>query len=101
MVRGYGMSGAVGCVALDRNTPLLLDATGGLDPGDGLSEATARTVDHEVRSIVERQHTRVRALLAGELEVLRRVATELLAKETLTGDDIAALLRPAPTLKAL
>ena len=57
-----------------------------------MSEATARVVDEEVRRLVEEGQSRAREILAARQGQLRRLAEALLERETLSGEDIAALL---------
>jgi cell division protease FtsH len=89
MVTHYGMSPALGSVAIDREpaSPFL---PGEASRGD-YSEETARTVDAEVRRILAEQQERVVRLLRERLELLRAAAAELLKKETLSGSDLEAL----------
>ena len=51
-----------------------------------------RTIDAEVRRIVDEQNDRVLQLLAACRELVRDVAAALLQRETLSGDDLAALV---------
>jgi hypothetical protein len=66
-------------------------------PGGGeYSEATAREIDNEVRRIIDEQYTRVKRLLADRLQELRKAAAVLLVKETITGEELQAILTNAP-----
>jgi cell division protease FtsH len=56
------------------------------------SEHTAREIDVEVRERVEAAFERARAVLAEHRDVLEEAARELLAKETLAGAELAAVL---------
>lgn len=56
------------------------------------SESTAREIDCEVRAIVEECYSRTRTLIADNLHVLKRIAQELLEKETLDNKDIDRIL---------
>jgi cell division protease FtsH len=101
MVTQYGMSERLG--------PLTFGESGG--PGflrrNGLpawpggaereySEATAGTIDEEVRRIVERIYEQVRSLLAGKKDTLLRAAAVLKERETLEGDELGRLLAGEP-----
>ncbi|MBN1208948.1 MAG: AAA family ATPase, partial [Myxococcaceae bacterium] len=92
MVTSYGMSEALGPVIFDepKASPFLET---GLPRGRGnYSEALARRIDEEVRHIIEAQHARVRELLGKREAVLRKAAGQLLEKETLSGEELAALV---------
>ena len=58
-----------------------------------MSDDTARTVDEEVRLIVDTAHTRAREVLSTNIEQLHTLAKALLEYETLSGDEIKALMR--------
>ena len=55
-------------------------------------EETAREIDVAVRDVVQAQFQRARRLLADNRSLLESGARALLEKETLAGDDLAALL---------
>jgi cell division protease FtsH len=105
MVKVYGMSQKLGGVSFQPGrTPLFLDPTQAEAPGD-YSEATAREIDREVRRILDEQYARVRALLESQREVLREGAALLLARETISGDELRAIVErgapnPRPRLTA-
>jgi cell division protease FtsH len=90
MVTRYGMSAALGCVSLTAaRQPFLMQ---GIDSERGnYSEAVARTVDEQIRHIIEEQYERTRALLSKHLDFVRSGAQALLAKETLSGDELVAI----------
>lgn len=58
-----------------------------------ISEETARLIDAEVKAIVEEAYDTCRKILTDNLGELHTLAQGLLEYETLSGDDIAALLR--------
>lgn len=78
MVAQYGLSDAVG--------PVAVDDRGGARP----SEALLRSVEGEVARLLREALARARALLESESEALERLASALLAHETLTGDEVRA-----------
>jgi cell division protease FtsH len=95
MVKTYGMSDKIGQISFDRNRPTFLSSNGsGPSPGD-YSEETSREIDVEVRRIIDEQHARVSALLQQQETALRRGATHLLVKETMTGDELKAVVAAA------
>ncbi len=64
-----------------------------------ISEATARLVDEEIRKIVDSAYTKARAILTEHLDDLHKLAKGLLEYETLSGDEIRALLRGEPIVR--
>jgi cell division protease FtsH len=92
MVKNYGMSEKLGGVALDgARQPTFLPTGQATGPAD-YSEETAREIDCEVRNILDVQFTRVRGLLQARQDALRRAAVALLKTETMTGDELQALV---------
>ena len=57
------------------------------------SEATAQTIDSEVREIVEKNYRRARDLLNSNIDILHAMAQALLDYETLDKDDIDLLMK--------
>jgi len=92
MVTKYGMSERVGLATYGERTPLFLRSNG-LGGGErDFSEATARTIDEEVRAILERTHDRVRGILTTKKSALVAAAGELKRVETLEGEPLRRLL---------
>ena len=58
-----------------------------------VSEATARLIDEEIRRFVEEAYEKARQILTDHLNDLHKIAQALLEYETLSGDEIQALLR--------
>jgi cell division protease FtsH len=91
MVCEYGMSEKLGTLALGRRShnPFL-----GRDYNDerNYSEEVARMIDEEVRSIVDRAHTRAMDLLNSNREKLDAVVAALLERETLTREQFLKVL---------
>jgi cell division protease FtsH len=86
MVCEFGMS-ALG--------PLAFRSAGGpwdSDRGTGMSEATARRVDDEVRDLVMRGYETARQIVETQRESVRAMAAELLAVESLDADTIKAVI---------
>ncbi|MFT4542033.1 MAG: cell division protease FtsH [Planctomycetota bacterium] len=59
----------------------------------GVSERTLQAIDDEVRRIVDEQYQAATTLLKEKRDSLDAVATALLKYETLSGDEIGAVLR--------
>jgi len=91
MVTKYGMSERVGLATFGDRTPLFLKGTG-MGGEREYSEETARTIDEEVRAILERTHDRVRAMLTTKKAVLVAAARELKRTETLEGERLRRAL---------
>ncbi len=58
-----------------------------------VSEATAQEIDREIRRFVEEAHERAGKILRENIDDLHKIAQALLEYETLSGDEIQALLR--------
>jgi cell division protease FtsH len=101
MVTKYGMSERLGPLTFgDGAGPGFLRRGGMPWAGGGereYSEETARTIDEEVRQIVERAYERVRALLSTKKDVLLRAAAVLKEQETLQGEPLRRLLAGEPS----
>ncbi|WP_026168323.1 ATP-dependent zinc metalloprotease FtsH [Kordiimonas gwangyangensis] len=61
-----------------------------------VSEETARMIDQEVKSFVEGAQDRAKKILTDYIDDLHTVAKALLEYETLTGDEIKALIKGEP-----
>jgi len=91
MIKEYGMSNKLGQVYLAREKrPQFLDA-GIRDTGD-YSEATAETIDEEIKSVITTEYTRAKDILHHQKDVLHRGARLLLEKEKLESADLTSLL---------
>ncbi len=88
MVREYGLSDAIGPVSY-------AGASAGypaLAAQPGYSEHTQQLIDQEVAALLTRAETRARELLTRHQEALAQLTTALLEQETITGDQVRALL---------
>ena len=91
MVMRYGMDAKLGHVSYDAERPSFLGAAGALPVERTYSEETAREIDCAVRSLVDAAFERTVKLLVKRRSLLERGAQELLRKETLNEQDLAAL----------
>ncbi len=92
MVKVYGMSEKLGQVSFERDRrPLFLQAAQPEIAGD-YSEETAREIDCEVRRLIDEQYDRVRIILGSQEALLRQAASVLLTKETITGEELKAIV---------
>ena len=64
-----------------------------------MSDATARTVDEEIRRIVDEAYGEARRILTENIDQLHTLAKGLLEYETLSGEDISRLLRGEPLIR--
>jgi len=95
MVMRYGMHAKLGHVAYQTERPAFLPVPGVVPEARTYSEDTAREIDVAVREIVQVAFDRAVAILSGRRDILERGARLLLARETLTEDDLLSL-SPAP-----
>ena len=91
MVTKYGMSERLGLATYGERQGLFLKG-GGIGGEREYSEATARTIDEEVRALLERTHDRVRGLLTTKKAMLVAAAQELKRTETLEGERLRRAL---------
>ncbi|KAK8031485.1 ATP-dependent metallopeptidase HflB [Apiospora arundinis] len=87
MVTQWGMSKKIGPMHFQRDQNELVKP---------FAEATAQTIDSEVRRIVDQAYTQCKDLLMEKKKEVGIVAEELLSKEVLTRDDMVRLLGPRP-----
>ena len=57
-----------------------------------MSDETAKLIDKEIRGLVEQGYNRAKELLTGHEDQLHLLANAMLEYETLSGDEIKALL---------
>jgi cell division protease FtsH len=92
MVTEFGMSEKLGRVRYgDNEQELFLGHS--VTQTRGVSEATAQLIDSEVRRLIEESETKARDILIEHIDDLHRIAQALLEYETLSGDEVRALLR--------
>ena len=98
MVTEWGMSGRVGPMAWGSDNQVFLGD--GLMSGRDYSDDTARVIDEEVERILRTQENRARQALVEHRPALDRIATALLDRETISGNEVAQLIpEPAEPLK--
>jgi cell division protease FtsH len=99
MVQVYGLSQAIGPVSY--GGPTIASHTGA--PQRGYSEHTQWLLDQEVTALLTKAETRATDLLTRHHDALNQLAAALLEQETITGDQVRALLQtatPAPLTAA-
>jgi len=92
MVCEWGMSERLGPIALGRGEEQVFLGREIVERGH-VSEETAEAIDEEVRGIVERGRETAHRVLTEHRDILDSLAMALLERETLDGDDVAALVR--------
>jgi cell division protease FtsH len=89
MVAIYGMTEAVGNISFN-------DSQGDYRFQKPYSDDTAKTIDEEVRRIIDEAYERTRQLLTDRKEELEKVARALLDKEIIFQSDLTELIGPRP-----
>lgn len=95
MVCEFGMSEELGPVHLGGTESPYSGLPLPLADGHSFSEATARVIDAEIRTLLETQQDRALRVVEARHEDLERIAQELLVRETLRGDEVQRLLGSA------
>ena len=86
MVSLYGMSDALGLMAPASVNHQYLEGQAYLD----CSQETSALVDQEVKKLLERCYEDAKAILSSNRDLLDEIAQYLLAKETISGDELMA-----------
>ncbi len=97
MVTLYGMSEALGLMAPATVSNQYLDNQSYLD----CSQETSAQVDNEVQKLLQACYQDAKVLLQSHRSVLDEISEYLLAKETITGDELMAFLHTANPGEAL
>ena len=93
MVTWYGMSKKIGPISY-------YDSTGTRDTfTKPFSEETARSIDDEVRRILEESYARARKIIEANNDKINAMADMLLEKETIYTEDIESILGPSAQSK--
>ncbi len=85
MVTSWGMSEKIGMIDY-------ADSPAGYQPKQ-ISTETAATIESEVRALVDEGYVRAKDILTKKKKDLKKLAEGLLEYESLSGDDITALLK--------
>ncbi len=92
MVTEWGMSDTLGMVAYgDNGQDLFLGQS--IQQHKSVSEATAQEIDAEVKRIIGHAYSEAKRILTERLDDLHALANGLLEYETLSGDEIRAVIR--------
>jgi cell division protease FtsH len=95
MVMQYGMSDKLGPLTFGGGQQSMFLKGSGIPAERDFGEDTARTIDEEIRTIVDRIYDRVRGLMTAKKSVLVTAAAELKQRETIEGDRLRELLAGA------
>ena len=90
MVALYGMSDALGLMAPATVSNQYLSDQSYLD----CSQETSAAVDKEVQNILSTCYNQAKGLLEANRNLLDEISLHLLAKETITGDEMMAFINP-------
>lgn len=88
-IQVYGMNSRLGQLSFPKNPSAFFEDR-------PYSEKTAKAMDEEARSIVDEAYQRTLNLLRDKKEQVEAIAQMLLEKETITHDDIIAVVGPRP-----
>ena len=94
MVTKYGMSDALGMVALDSGHEEVFIGRS-MAQAKPYSEEVAAQIDQEVRAIIDRARTRCEEILTAHRAELDTVAQFLLEHETMSAEEFEAVFAPA------
>jgi cell division protease FtsH len=98
MVAEFGMSAKLGRVRYNANEQEIFLGHS-VTQTQNVSEATAQIIDEEIRRLVEEGENTARKVLTEKLDGLHKIAKALLEYETLSGDEVNALLRGEPVVR--
>ncbi|MEK1864141.1 MAG: cell division protein FtsH, partial [Rhizobium leguminosarum] len=92
MVTQWGFSDQLGQVAYGENQQEVFLGHS-VSQSKNVSEATAQKIDNEVRRLIDEAYTQARTILTEKHDEFVALAEGLLEYETLTGEEIKALIR--------
>ena len=98
MVTRFGMSDSLGPIAYAENQEEVFLGHS-VSRTQNISESTAQKIDDEIHRIIDESYSRARDILTSRQSDLNVLARGLLEYETLTGDEIIALLKGIPPVR--
>ncbi|HUE63725.1 MAG TPA: ATP-dependent zinc metalloprotease FtsH [Rhizomicrobium sp.] len=98
MVTRFGMSDSLGPIAYAENQEEVFLGHS-VSRTQNVSEATAQKIDAEIHRIIDECYVRAKQILTDRQSDLNVLARGLLEYETLTGDEIVALLKGIPPVR--
>jgi cell division protease FtsH len=93
MVTEWGMSDKIGPLFYGSDHQEVFLGYSMSQPSRHLSDDMANVIDGEIKRIVEEAHEKAREIITEHLDELHVIAKAMLEYETLTGDEIKALIR--------
>ncbi len=100
MVTEWGMSDKLGMIAYgDNSQEVFLGHS--VTQNKNVSEATAREIDSEIKSVIDNAYVSAKRILTEQLDQLHLLARALLEHETLSGDEIRTVLRGDKVIKVV
>jgi cell division protease FtsH len=99
MVTHWGMSDKLGPLSYGENQQEVFLGHS-VTQTKNVSEATSQLIDSEIRRLVEAGYETAQSLIRGNVQLLNDLANALLEHETLTGEEVSAILRGEPMPKA-
>ena len=97
MIARFGMSEKFGLMGLESVENKYLDGRAVLNCGD----ATAAEIDTEVMAILKKCYEKAKELLAGNREILDKIAAFLVERETITGKEFMEIYNEVKANKNL
>jgi cell division protease FtsH len=91
MIKEYGMSDRLGQVYFARERRQQFLDMGLQETGD-YSNATAETIDEEIRTIISTEYAKALGILRSKKDILQKGAELLLEKEKIEGSELKALM---------
>jgi cell division protease FtsH len=98
MVTRFGMSDSLGPIAYAENQEEVFLGHS-VSRTQNVSEATAQKIDAEIHRIIDECYAKAKDILTTNQADLNTLARGLLEYETLTGDEIVALLKGIPPVR--
>ncbi len=98
MVTRFGMSDELGPIAYAENQEEVFLGHS-VSRTQNISEATAQKIDSEIHRIIDDSYQRAHQILSERMSDLNVLARGLLEYETLSGDEIVALLKGIPPVR--
>jgi len=98
MVTRFGMSDSLGPIAYAENQEEVFLGHS-VSRTQNVSESTAQKIDAEIHRIIDECYAKARQILTDHQSDLNVLARGLLEYETLTGDEIVALLKGIPPVR--
>jgi cell division protease FtsH len=92
MVMEFGMSDKLGPIRYNANEQEVFLGHS-VAQQTNISEATAKLIDEEIRRLIEEAENKARSILTDRIDDLHKIAHALLEYETLTGEEVKAILR--------